>query len=64
MKLGVYDVGGRLVRALADGAQTAGRKSVRWDGRDDQGRALPAGMYLVRMQATGFAQMRKLVLTR
>ena len=64
MKVGLYDVSGRLVRSLVDGAQTPGRKSMAWDGRDDAGRALPAGLYLVRMQAAGFAQMHKLVLMR
>jgi hypothetical protein len=64
VRVGLYDISGRLVRSLVDGAQTPGRKSATWDGRDDQGRALPAGLYLVRMQAAGFAQMHKLVLTR
>jgi hypothetical protein len=64
VKLGVYDISGRMVRALVDGPQSAGRKTMTWDGRDDQGRALPVGLYMMRMQAAGFAQMRKLVLTK
>jgi hypothetical protein len=64
VKLGVYDISGRMVRALVDGPQSAGRKTMTWDGRDDQGRALPVGLYMMRMQAAGFARMRKLVLTK
>ncbi len=64
VRLSLYDVGGRLVRSLVDGPQTPGAKSIAWDGRDDSGHTLPAGMYLVRMQAAGYTQMRKLVLTR
>jgi hypothetical protein len=38
--LAVHDVGGRRVRVLAPGASW-------WDGADDSGRALPAGLYWI-----------------
>jgi len=37
----VYDVGGRLVRTLANVVQSPGRHSVAWDGRDEQGTRMP-----------------------
>jgi hypothetical protein len=64
IRLGIFDLGGRLVRSLVDGPQTPGAKWIVWDGRDDAGHALPAGMYVVRMEAPSFVQSRKLVLTR
>ncbi len=42
-ELGLYDGGGRLVRSLVEGPQTPGARSIAGDGRDDVGRALPAG---------------------
>ncbi len=62
--IGVHDVGGRLVLPLVAGRQPPGARSVVWDGRDRLGRALPTGMYIVRMRAQGFERQRKLVRTR
>lgn len=45
VSLRVYSVTGRLVRTLADGRQTRGRKSVDWDGCDTEGRAVASGVY-------------------
>ena len=46
----VHGVDGRRVRALAVGeARPAGRSSLRWDGRDRDGRAVAPGIYFVRM---------------
>ena len=39
----VYDLRGRLLRVLSPSGA-----SVLWDGRDDRGRPLPAGVYLIR----------------
>lgn len=48
----VYDVTGRLVRTLVDGAIEAGTHDLAWDGRDERGYRAPAGVYFVRV-ATG-----------
>jgi len=49
------------VRTLARETRPAGRYQLAWDGRDDQGRATPAGMYVVRFAAAGHAATAKLV---
>lgn len=46
----VYDVAGRKVRKLATDSSAAGVHRLIWDGRDDQNRAVPAGVYFVRIQ--------------
>jgi hypothetical protein len=60
----VYDAAGRQVRTLLDGASPAGTYSQVWDGRDDDGRRLPAGVYMVEVAAGGFRQSRKSVMLR
>jgi len=45
----VYDLAGRRVARLADGAFTAGTHRLTWDGTDDRGRATAAGVYFVRV---------------
>ncbi len=38
--------------------------SVCWDGCDDAGRRLPAGVYFVRLESGDFKQVEKAVLLR
>lgn len=60
----IYDVGGRLVRTLVNGLETAGRKSVAWNGRDTRGNMVATGVYFYRMTAPGFERTRKMVLLK
>ena len=46
----VFDIAGRPIRSLTRGAQTAGRHLVTWDGRDEQGIRVHAGMYFVHVR--------------
>jgi extracellular elastinolytic metalloproteinase len=54
VRVAVYDLLGREVAVLADGAHEAGSYAVALDGR-----TLPAGVYLVRMTADRFTQTRR-----
>ena len=53
VELAVFDVAGRRVRTLSRATLAAGRHAVTWDGRDDGGQVLGAGVYLVRANAGG-----------
>lgn len=51
MTVALYDLSGRRVRTLwADRPATAGRKRLQWDGRDDGGRLVAPGLYLLRVE--------------
>ena len=64
IELSIWNLRGVRVRALAGGSWAAGRHSLAWDGRDDTGRLLPAGMYLVRFEAPGTARAVKAMMMR
>lgn len=64
MRLAIYDVAGRQVALLADVAQASGRHLTQWDGRDAKGKAVPAGVYLVRLESAGAVSTQKLVIVR
>ena len=56
ISLKVYNIAGQLVKTLAQRQMTAGRHSVRWNGRDDTGRAVTSGVYFYQL-ATGGEQV-------
>jgi hypothetical protein len=64
VSLRIYDTAGRLVRILVDEAREAGRYTEEWDGRDGAGRAVSSGVYFYRVEASTFAETRKMVLLR
>jgi uncharacterized membrane protein len=62
VSLRVFSVQGRLVRTIVDGQVEAGRHQRRWDGRDDRGRGVAAGVYFYRLEAKDFDRTRKMIL--
>ena len=50
----LYNRAGRLVRVVSSGmGAVAGENLVRWNGRDEDGRMVEAGLYLVTIEALG-----------
>jgi hypothetical protein len=64
VSLRVYDVRGREVATLHEGALAAGRHEAVWDGRDGAGRGASAGIYFVRLQDGREARTVKAVLAK
>ncbi|MDH4210547.1 MAG: C25 family cysteine peptidase [candidate division WOR-3 bacterium] len=64
VELVMYDAAGRLVRTFADGMQAAGYYTVQWDGCDDLGRKVPAGVYFVRLDTDDYQDVQKTVLLK
>ena len=60
----VADPAGRVVRTLARERQPAGRHRIEWDGRGDDGRELPSGIYLYALHAGEQHEMGKLTRVR
>ena len=58
--LAIYDVGGRRVRQLTAGVQSAGVHALSWDGHDESGHVLRVGLYFIRLDAAGGMCVRKL----
>jgi uncharacterized protein (UPF0212 family) len=60
----VYDVQGRRVRELYAGETTEKSLSLRWDGTDDDGRTVGAGIYFCRARFGQVVVSRKMTLVR
>jgi len=64
VRLTIYDLLGREVATLIDGLQDAGFHSTVWNGQDALGNSLSGGVYICRISAGEFTQVRKMVLLK
>jgi hypothetical protein len=64
VKITIYDIMGRSIRPLVNSNQTAGYRSIRWDGKNNMGEGVSAGMYIYTIQAGKFRQTKKMVLLK
>ncbi len=63
-RLEIIDPAGRRIRTLMDGWKETGRHQVRWDGRDEGGRAMASGTYFVRIVTDAGVDRRGVSLIR
>ncbi|RME30882.1 MAG: T9SS C-terminal target domain-containing protein [Candidatus Zixiibacteriota bacterium] len=64
VELELFNVLGQKVTSLVSGPKTAGQHSVVWDGRFDNGRAAPSGIYFYRLRAGTVSRVGKMVLLK
>ncbi len=62
--ISVFNIDGRRIATVANQTYAPGFHSVKWTGRDDGGRIVPSGTYLVQMDTGDGAQARKISLVR
>jgi len=60
VKLSIFDSSGRLIRNLVEGHESAGIKTVIWDGMNDNGYPVANGIYLYRLQTPYGSVSRKM----
>jgi hypothetical protein len=59
--LGVYDLQGKLVKQLISGKTTKGEHYVSWNGTNDVGAKVPAGIYISQLQVDGKIVTNKII---
>lgn len=60
----VYSVTGQRIRTLASGPMSPGAHSLRWDGRDDSGRAVSSGAYIAEVRAGNVRVAHRMMMVR
>jgi hypothetical protein len=55
LEVAIYDVRGRMVKHLQALTPSSSQGTLSWDGRNDQGRPVPSGVYFVRWQGDSWA---------
>lgn len=61
IRLTVHDVGGRELSTLMEEDRIAGAHVISWNGRSPTGRALPQGVYFLRLQAGAVEKTSRIV---
>jgi len=64
VRLDIFNVKGQLVETLVDKIMPSGKHEVLWDGRDDDGKPLPSGIYYYRMRAGDYQAKRRMLLIK
>ena len=64
ISINIYDVTGRKVKSLIGENQVAGYRSITWDGTNNLGQSVSAGMYIYIIQAGQYRESRKMVLLK
>jgi hypothetical protein len=62
--LTICNVLGEVVKKLVDEDLTTGPHIISWDGRDDNGAIVPAGIYLISLTSGGHRVTEKIVVTK
>ena len=64
--LTIHDLSGRMVRTLVRDGRGADASGAAWDLRDDDGRAVPPGLYLARLvqKTSGRVSVRRVIVLR
>jgi hypothetical protein len=61
--LQIYNARGRRIRTLIDSRREPGVYEIIWNGRDDDGRELPAGLYVGRLNTGRATRVVKIIKT-
>ncbi len=60
----VYDMMGRMVKTLVNDLQNSGQNYIKWNGTNDNGEQVSAGLYLYTIQIGEYIETKKMVLLK
>jgi len=64
VKLAIYDLSGKEVNVLVQNTFAPGKYKVVWNGKDQYGQPVSAGMYIYQIEAGNFRNTKKLILLK
>ena len=62
--LKIYDVLGKEIKTLVNETQSAGKKSISWDGKDNNNNGVSTGIYFYKLSTTTNTEVKKMVLMK
>jgi len=64
VNLEIYNLLGHKIRTMVNEFQEAGNYEVVWDGRDETGKNVSNGVYIYKIQAGGFSEIKKMLFVK
>lgn len=64
VRLKIYNTLGQEVKTLIDEIQPSGRKSIEWNGKDNSGKLVSSGVYLIHLQIADENFTRKMMMVK
>lgn len=64
VRLTIYNLLGQKITTLVDEQQSAGYRTVWWDGKDANGDDVSSGVYFYRLTAGEFSEVRKMMMVK
>lgn len=61
MTIILYDLKGSQIKTLINDRQVPGVKTLMWNGKNDAGKPVPAGIYLYTMASGNIITTRKMI---
>jgi flagellar hook assembly protein FlgD len=62
--LAVYNIAGQKIKTLVKEAQNVGTHNATWNGQDESGKPVSAGIYIYRLQTGNGCRTRKMTVIR
>lgn len=60
----IYNLSGRKIRELFRGKQVSGKHSIDWDGKNDNGVSVSAGMYIYTLKTLDHVLKKKMIVLK
>ena len=60
----IFNINGKEIFKLYEGYQSIGKYSLLWNGVDSNQKAVPSGVYFLKMKTKNNSQIRKMILTK
>jgi len=64
IQIQIFDIQGQLMDSSLQNAHTAGEYTVTWDGTNRRGKALPSGLYIVKLSTPQESRFQRITLLR
>ncbi len=64
VSINIVDLNGKIVKSLVKSFQRAGFKNITWDGNNDFGQTLSAGMYILVFTSDEYYASKKMLLLK
>ena len=60
----IHDIMGKNIKRILSGNQMAGQNSIQWDGTNNKGDTVSAGVYFFSIEAEGHLETKKMILLK